>query len=139
MMNMTDLRLPSPRLLWFLLSCLLPFVFSFLPLFGGALLGLLFLIIVFLGRRRDVFLSYVAGIPGGMELLLILVIELFETVEIFGTLEAFLHIFNDFGSDTTPMTPCTVVGSVSSRDRCEMVHRRDAYNEVLPLISTRVL
>ena len=55
-----------------------------------------------------------AGIPGSLELLLILFIELLETVELFNILKAFLDIFDDLGSDAAPMTPRTVVGGISS-------------------------
>ena len=115
--NTTDLGLPSPRLLGFLLLLSLPLVFSLLLLLGGTLLRLLFLAIVLLGSRRNVLVGYMADLPGSLELLLILFNEILETIEIFGILKGFLDVFDDLGSDTAPVTPRTVVGSVSSWDR----------------------
>lgn len=79
-----------------------------------------------------------ADLPGSLELLLILFVEILETVEIFGILKGFLDVFDNLGSDTAPMTPRTVVG-VLTHGIDEIAYMRDAYNEVLPLKSTRVL
>ena len=116
MVNVADLGLPSPCLLGFLLLSL-PIVFSLLLLLGSTLLWLLFLAIFLLGSRRDVLLSYMADLPGSLELLLILFIEVLKTVEFFDILQAVLRVFDYLGSDAAPMTPRTVVRGVSSWNR----------------------
>jgi hypothetical protein len=95
--------------------------------------------IIALGSRRNVLLSYMANLPGSLELLLILFLEVLETIEVFCALEGFLDVLNDLGSDATPMTPRTAIGIVRSSNGRGTVYTKDAYNEVLPLISTRVL
>ena len=55
-----------------------------------------------------------AGLPGGLELLLVLFNELLETVEVFDVFKGFLDVFDYLGSDAAPVTPCAVVGNVSS-------------------------
>ena len=55
-----------------------------------------------------------ADLPGGLELLLVLFGELLETVEVFDVFKAVLDVFDYLGSDTAPVTPCAVVGNVSS-------------------------
>ena len=112
-MNAADLGLPSSGLLRFLLLFFSVLV-SFFLLFGGALLWLLFLVIFIrlLGSWRDVLLSYVAGLPGSLELFLIFFLETLEAVQIFDVLEGFLDVLDDLWSDTTPMTPHAAVGSV---------------------------
>lgn len=100
------LGLPSSRLFRFFLLFIIV-IGRFLPLSRGTLLRLLFLIIVvrLLGSRRDILLSYMSHLPGGLELLLIFVFKLVETVKVLRAFEGFLDIFNYLGSDAAPMTP----------------------------------
>ena len=55
-----------------------------------------------------------ADLPGGLELLLILALKIFETVEVIGIIKGFLGILEDLGSDATPVTPRTAVEEVRS-------------------------
>jgi len=138
---MPDLGFPSPSLLGFLLLFLI--VFSFFLLFRGAFLWLFFLLLVtgalLPGSGRNIIVSYMAGLPGSLDFLLVLFLEVLKTVQAVGVRNGFLDVLYDLGSDATPMTPRAVVGNVRSFNRYGTVYARDAYNEVLPLISTRVL
>ena len=105
------LGLLSPRLLRLLFLFLL--LSLFLPL-GSALLWFFFLLLIvsLLGRRGNVLLSYMTGLPGNLEFFFVFIVKVIETVEFVWSLEAFLDILDDFGSDATPMTPRTVVGTL---------------------------
>ena len=52
------------------------------------------------------------GLPGNLEFFFVFIVKVIETVEFVWSLEAFLDILDDFGSDATPMTPRTVVGTL---------------------------
>ena len=59
-----------------------------------------------------------------MKLLLILVLKIVKTIKVFCIIEGFLDILDDFGSDATPMTPCTVVGTLDFRCLQETIEGR---------------
>ena len=108
-----DLGLPSPNSLRLLLLT----VSSLFLLFRGKFLLLLSLVVICAllhGSRRNILLSNMADLPGGLELLLILFPKVNETAEVTGIFKGFLDILEDLGSDATPMTPRTVVREVRS-------------------------
>ena len=117
MMNAAYLGLLSSCLLRLLFLFIV--VFRLLSLLRGAPLRLLFLLVInqLLGSRGNVLISYMAGLPGNLELLFIFVVKVIETIELLRVLKGLLDILDNLGSDATPMTPRTVFGNIRLRDR----------------------
>jgi hypothetical protein len=65
-------------------------------------------------------------LPGGFEFLLILFIKVVETIKVFCAIKGFLGILNELGSDATPMTPRTIVGTLDFQIRVKH-HKRETH------------